>query len=226
MQKIISLLQFLNITVASIFIALFSVAQSYGVQKYGITLYIVIGIIVLVILLQLSQNMLLFFVRNCKFIRRLIFGKQFIEGHWFDHTIENKRVIAVGCITIEYKNESLSINGNTFFLPNFQSDVFNSKFTHFENDTLFYEFETFSPDSQNPVITGYVQLKFKGSSKQLNSYLGHLYDLGSTMTKIIQGERITDKKVIKELSTLKGRKRQASIYFKRINNTRNINGLT
>ncbi len=123
-------------------------------------------------------------------IRKLIASDQFIEGYWFDISIDRSaRVVHHGSlITIRWRDGGFVLNGVEFDPDGNRICTFRSTSTAFVNRVLTFSYEAHSESFNQAIETGIDQLQFDNPPQ---SYTGFYFDFTKTIDFRIQGSRIT-----------------------------------
>lgn len=132
-------------------------------------------------------------------LRRLILGDEFIEGYWYDLSIdkESNKLKHGVLILIEYSNYSYDVTGVTFDGSGERVATFKSTISHYNDRKLFLQYESHTRYQESGIEVGINELSFDNPP---TSYTGFYMDYGNNLRYKIFGTKVTDKE-IKEFNT-------------------------
>lgn len=127
-------------------------------------------------------------------LRKTIAGDEFIEGHWFDISVDRaEHVVHHGSfLTIWWEGGRFVINGVEFSPNGDRICTFHSTSAAFANRVLTFGYEAHSETFNQAVEIGIDQLQFDNPPQ---SYSGFYFDFTKTVDFRIQGTRIDQRTV-------------------------------
>ncbi|NIS37739.1 hypothetical protein GWN26_01340, partial [Candidatus Saccharibacteria bacterium] len=188
----------------------------------GIKNGIAIGILVFfaIVVTKIGESIGRSLVERSKFIRKLILGKDYIEGSWVDLSIDhqNKLLRAVALVEIEYQNGSIAFGGQVFGCNGVPVGNFDSSVAGYKNNTLWYVYNREVVFENKEKATGRGELKFTRESHNPTSYYGSFFDTETELEISVEGARIQDKKTLKMLRKQEGKAQVVKEYSERFVN--------
>jgi hypothetical protein len=146
---------------------------------------LVIVAIVLFIVDQVFEGLL----EKSVTMRRLVAGSEFIEGFWFDISIDRKnRTVHHGSLlTISFENGALIVNGIEFDLNGARLSTFHSTSTAYSDRVLTFAYESHGESFKRAIKVGIDQLQFDNPPQ---SYSGFYVDFTEAVDFRVQGTRV------------------------------------
>lgn len=149
-------------------------------------------IVTLVILVMYLGNTLIDkFIDNSVVLRKILMGKKFIEGFYYDISIDkNSRTIKHGVLfRLTYENGLYKANGVTYNLEGNKVATWKSNGSCFTQDALFIQYESYTDYSNSFIEHGLMQLQF---DQPPTSYTGFYIDYTNSLRFLIRGVKVTD----------------------------------
>ncbi len=144
---------------------------------------------------------------NWSMIRKIILGKDYIEGQWLQ-TVEidndDKPERKFTLLDISFKSKSYHVHGKTFNNDGEIISIFDSTMTKFIDNTLSYPFKINMIKSDNIDILGNTNLQFSKVNKE-HLYIGTVYSNFRSYPVDIRGKKIDDD-LSRDLDSESGRK--------------------
>ncbi|MBT9330478.1 hypothetical protein [Paracidobacterium acidisoli] len=158
-------------------------------------LWIVVLALVAVVLFFLNQVFEGLLEHSLAF-RRLVAGNEFIEGYWFDISVDKThRAVHHGSfITIWWESGRFVINGIEFDPNGNRICTFRSTSSAYLDRVLTFSYESHTETYNLAIETGIDQLQFDNPPQ---SYSGFYFDYTKTVDFRVQGSRI-DQSVLEE----------------------------
>ena len=128
MKRIENTVAWLRLLVFSVMAAFFKYIEEALNPSLSKPLVTVTSVFVVIVLFTLLSLILEQIVSNSKTLRRLIMGREFIEGEWL-HTVHDSegQLVSTGFVRIMYREGSLFISGEawsqTKYLTTFTSEL-------------------------------------------------------------------------------------------------------
>ena len=186
-------------TVATILttFALDSVSQKIGDKGYATLMTVLIVSIVIIILNQLAESIF----EKSTFIRKILFGDEFIEGWWYDISYnEQAGTVQHGVlISISYEEWKYKVNGATYDTTGKRIATFKSTESNYSKRVLFFQYESHTRYQENFIELGINQLCFDSPP---TSYTGFYLDFGNSMRFKIYGDKVAEN-LVKENNNFK-----------------------
>ena len=173
--------------IASLLATLLMDYLTLRVESKSIAMIIVIAIIsiIIVTLNYLTENVM----EKSSFVRKLVFGSDYIEGYWYDISYDNGTILpAHGVIMlISYRKGVYVVNGTSYNEKGKRIATFRSDNSIYKDKTLYLKYESFTDYNPNIVELGIMQFQFENPP---NSYSGFYIDYSKTIRNAITGTRI------------------------------------
>jgi hypothetical protein len=147
-------------------------------------LLIVISLLVLV-LSELIEEI----IERSVTVRRFFAGDEFIEGYWYDITVdaETRHVVHGVLFSITYEEGEFAVRGVTYNLLGNQVATYNSDAASFSNRRLSFEYRGPNVELGGVIQTGFTQLQFDSPPQ---SYSGFYFDYGGQVRASVQGYKV------------------------------------
>lgn len=135
-------------------------------------------------------------IDHAKWFRKLIVGKDFVEGIWLQR-ISNKSlpnsVPIYSIISISFKDNIYKISGESFnssgkFTANFYSIT-----SEYNSRVLKYPFKVTSTEFPKKLIYGYTELTFSSNEDTIRRYIGHVNSNARKEPIMVEGTKIDNK---------------------------------
>jgi len=128
-------------------------------------------------------------IENSLVLRKWIMRGDFIEGHWFDITIDRaKMAVHHGCfMTIRWERGQFVVNGVEFNSHGDRICTVHSTSSLFANRVLTFAYESHSETFNQAIEMGIDQLQFDNPPQ---SYSGFYFDFTKTVDFRVHGTRI------------------------------------
>jgi hypothetical protein len=122
-------------------------------------------------------------------LRKLIAGDEFIEGHWYDISVDrSSKVIHHGClITIRWEDGRFVLNGISFDQAGNFISTFRSTSAAFENGVLTFAYQGHGESFGPAIEIGMDQLQF---DRPAQSYSGFYFDISRTIEFRVYGTKV------------------------------------
>ncbi len=134
------------------------------------------------------------FVRS-RALRRLLLGRQYVEGVWFDVMHKDGEVVEVGFSRIRYTASALRFSGEDYDLQLEKSSPYRADMIRLEWPTLRYVYSAARPDDESEKVRGYGYLTFDETrSGAPRKYTGKYFPLRHTEGILFYGIRLDEKK--------------------------------
>jgi len=142
-------------------------------------------------------------IEKSSYVRRLIMGSHYIEGYYYDLSIENipssidctKSTVKHGVLVkIEYYDGGFHINGVTYDAKGHRLATWKSNSCTYQDRIVYAQYESHTEYSKTGIETGLLQLQFENPPY---SYSGFYFDITNNIQVIISGINV-DKKQLKE----------------------------
>lgn len=152
-----------------------------------------------IILVTISIIIMKFFVGSLfvrsRTLRRILLGKQYVEGTWFDIMRKNNEVVEIGFSRISYTHKEVQFCGEDYNLEMDQCYPFHADIVQINWPTLHYVYTANRSDTKEETIKGYGELDFqkelRGSPKK---YSGKYFVLRGTDKISFEGIKVNERK--------------------------------
>lgn len=167
--------------------------SSHGGAQISNWLFLLFALIVFAVFELLFD----FVLENSTTVRRLLAGKDFIEGYWLDVARDSKsgELLNVAMIFIEYKEGRIQAHGHAFLLNGHPDGSFDTKFAEYEGRELMYGYEIRasqrSAHGKRPIIGAGVYT-FESGHGPAKTFTGEFFDSHSASLFVVTGEKIVD----------------------------------
>jgi len=133
-------------------------------------------------------------VDNSRLVRRIIAGNDFIEGYWYDLSVDSETRLAKHGVlfNIFYMDNGFHLSGITFNSSGARVATFRSKRAIYQDRVLFYEYESHTEYVPTSIEAGVAQIQFEYPP---NSYTGFYFDYTRTISSRVTGIRVSSKSV-------------------------------
>lgn len=112
-----------------------------------------------------------------KIIRKIIFGKQFIEGTWIDLMFDGENPISFGISRIDFLGSKIVFGGEYFDLKGYNAGLFSAEMFSVEWPILQYKYSYHHSSNQQLSKEGNGRLQFIPRAGIPKRYKGHYFDL-------------------------------------------------
>ncbi|HVG35023.1 MAG TPA: hypothetical protein VM911_18290 [Pyrinomonadaceae bacterium] len=172
--------------------------------RQGISLFLVLVLIVIVF--RVLEGTLEWAVNTFPDVRRLIFGRDFIEGWWFNVVLDkDPSVILFGAlIHIEYNDNQFKMSGDGFTAVGVKRATMHSLSSVYSDSCLRYSYELMALSSETTRLVGYGENQFDRGDSVPHSYSGYFFDGFNNLVRV-EGERITDRQITNQFHQLEKR---------------------
>lgn len=165
-------------------------------NNFGIVLIAVIILIVVISkVVEFSINTV---ISKSKSIRKLLLGKNFIEGYWVEGVIdisEINKVESLAIIKITFIENHYSISGESFALDNKLRGSFHSMHSDYQNFCLKYSYEGINSEHKDSKVVGNGELRFTPNDKFPKRLSGNLIDNFHKERVMVTAEKIDETKL-------------------------------
>jgi uncharacterized membrane protein YwzB len=148
-------------------------------------------IIIAVVLIVLIGNYVLDYVIDDSVqLRKLLMGKDFIEGYWYDLSIDkpNKAIKHGVLFKISYEKGNYVLHGITYNRQGDRIATWKSISCTFFDKILFVQYESHTDYSATFIEHGVLQIHFETPA---NSYTGFYFDFSNSIRFIISGRKVS-----------------------------------
>jgi hypothetical protein len=139
---------------------------------------IVVVAILLFIIISFFNWAITKIVGNSKPIRKLLLGKDFLEGCWIQKITDdpmNDRPVIYSIVYISYNDGYYKVTGESFDKDGNFTATFHSQFSEYSNHILKYPFTITTLENQEKKVFGTSKLTFSSTNEHPNRYLGIIY---------------------------------------------------
>lgn len=167
------------------------------------TLIFVGCILFFVLVFKLLEWLITKLIKNSASIREFILGEDFIEGIWFDATVEDSNR-TYGLFTNSYHGTEIEQNGELYSAECLPLNSWTSIASSYKEGTLILVYKV--NYVQEEIIEqrlGILTISFAKTEKQKSpkTIIGTFYDVSENIkSKSFYGFKVTDKAILKELS--------------------------
>lgn len=179
----------ISATTASIFTSLF--IEKYASLFKDKTLAYVTIVVFVIIIVAIGNSILDYVIDESVKVRKLLLGKHFIEGYWYDLSIDKTtKSIKHGVVfKIDYNKGSYELHGISYNRDGERIATWKSISCTFLENVLFVQYESHTEYSATFIEHGVLQMQFETPA---NSYTGFYFDFSNSIKYIIAGRRIGD----------------------------------
>lgn len=152
-------------------------------------------IIVAVILIVLIGNYLIdYLIDNSVKVRKLLMGKDFIEGYWYDVSFDKTTNVIKHSVLfkIDFEKEQYVLHGVSYSSQGERIATWKSTSCTYFDRVLFVQYESHTELAEAFIEHGVLQMQFETPP---NSYTGFYLDLANSVRSIISGKRVTDEEL-------------------------------
>ena len=174
-------------------------------QDIDEVLILAISIAIVAILTQVTRIFVRSLVENTKLGRRLILGRQYIEGVWIDLVQEGGEPKAVGLTRINIIEGELKISGDDYDIDGLHTGHYVCDFHYVDWPRIRYVYSYQYSDDDNIIKQGLGEFLFDDTGISPIRYSGHFFDIQGGKRFRFEGWKLKDRKKLKELRTPKGR---------------------
>ncbi len=175
--------KFLEIT-KSAASGLIGITSGYFLKKYlnanteeKIWVIVVVAIILFVVI-SFFNWAITKIVDNSKSLRKLLLGKDFLEGCWIQKITDesmHERPVIYSKVYISYDDGSYKVTGESFDKDGNFTANFHSQFSEYSNHILKYPFTITTLENQEKKVFGTSKLTFSSTNELPKRYLGIVY---------------------------------------------------
>jgi hypothetical protein len=171
-------------------------------SKLGKGISLIITLILVVITFRILENLLDLSIDKFLWLRKLIFGKQFIEGHWVDivTTDNNSKILYGGLIFIEFEKGKIVFSGTSFTPDGKQFGTFTTSSSDFSNYKLKVSYSGITTEFSTSKVVGYGEFQFDRGSKCPTTYSGFYFEFSDKMIINVQARKIVDREELAKLT--------------------------
>lgn len=165
-------------------------------KEYNVTTVTLGVLIISLIAIRYSEATLFWVIDNNKWLRRRLFGRNFVEGYWFDavYRPEEGKIREYGLIEIRFEELEFIISG-TLYNDNFQQiGQFSTKFSKFSKPgpTLEYAYERRAVHDRMEIASGIGEYKFLAARPYPLTFDGTFFDPALDKPVSVFGQKIDD----------------------------------
>lgn len=153
-------------------------------------------------------------VRSVRLLRKIILGKDFIEGYWIDLNIddENKVLRAISLVFVDYEDGSLVMGGEIYSCGGASIGNWRSTSCGYKNLILWYVYSREVVFKKKEKAKGRGELCFTTDKGSPKSYYGSFYDTKTETEISVEGIKVTSRQEERKLTTAEGRKEIVKAY--------------
>ncbi len=167
------------------------ITKLFHIQGAAITFAIIIVTASIIITKFLIGSL---FVRS-KTLRRILLGKQYVEGTWFDIMRINNKVAEIGFSRISYTHKDIQFWGEDYELEMDQCFPYRADMVQMNWPTLHYVYTANRSDTEEKGSKGYGELDFQKELRGCpKKYSGKYFILRGTDKVSFEGVRINERK--------------------------------
>jgi len=152
-----------------------------------------------IVIITVSVIIMKFFIGSLfvqsRTLRRVLLGRQYIEGTWFDIMRKDNKAAEVGFSRISYTHEGIEYSGEDYNLEMDQCFPFRAEIVQMNWPTLHYVYTSNRSDSKEQTTKGYGEIDFqterRGSPKKS---VGKYFVLRGTEKIFFEGIKLNEKK--------------------------------
>jgi hypothetical protein len=124
-------------------------------------------------------------------VRKLIAGDDFIEGFWYDLSLDNvnRKVVHGAIFRIRFKDGELKVDGVSFDPGGNRIATFTSSSAVYSNRLFYFEYRGMNDEYQELVETGLTQLQFDAPPQ---SYSGFYFDYTASIHSRVHGHKVDE----------------------------------
>jgi hypothetical protein len=180
----------------------------------GVSLLLVL--VLIVIAFRVFEGALEWAVRTFSGVRRLTFGKEFIEGWWLNVILDKdpSSILFGALMHIEYEDNQLKMSGDGFTAYGVRRATMHTLSTVYSDFCLRYSYELMALFSDTTRAVGYGESQFDRGDSIPHSYSGYFFDGFNNLVRV-EGERITDKQITNQLDQLEKRAEAVRIHIQK-----------
>lgn len=152
-------------------------------------------IIIAVVLAVLIGNYIVdYIIDDSVRVRKLLMGKDFIEGYWYDLSIDktSKSVKHGVLFKIDYEKGNYVLHGITYNRQGDRIATWKSISCTFFEKILFVQYESHTEYSATFIEHGVLQIHFETPA---NSYTGFYFDFSNSIRFIITGRKVSKNEI-------------------------------
>jgi len=149
-----------------------------------LALLVMVSLIVIVLNETLEQ-----IVEKSVTVRKAIAGDEFIEGYWYDLSLDNvnKKVVHGAILRIRLRDGEFKVDGVSFNPAGDRIATFTSSSAVYSNKLFYFEYRGINDEYQELVETGLTQLQFDSPPQ---SYSGFYFDYTASIHSRIHGHKV------------------------------------
>lgn len=158
-------------------------------------------IVVAILVVKGLETFIKWAISNSVWLRRIIMGKQFIEGYWIDKLVdvENEEIISIGILKITYQDGMLHSSGSGYS-PNYDNfGSFKTYISKYDDFKLNYGYVSLMPFTPNIEVYGHGQYLFDQGNKYPVRFNGFMQDSHFRNKILLNGRKILDESILVNL---------------------------
>lgn len=163
------------------------------------------SVVIVAVLAQLFRIVITYVILNFRFTRRLILGRQYIEGIWIDLMEENGNPVSLGLTRINIIDGELKINGDDYDTEGMHTGYYSWEFFKYDWPRINYVYSYHRSDDNEVIRLGYGEILFDDIGGTPFRYTGHYIDLKKGEQSRFEGWKLKDRNQMKKLNTPAGR---------------------
>jgi hypothetical protein len=174
-------------------------------------------LIALILFFKITEDILQHLIDKFRWVRRLLFGHSFIEGHWIEAVYDksSKNLLLGAYVVFKYEHGEISLSGWSVDEQGKSQDHFRSVATFHKDDTLLYIYVVDSLLNNQSENSGFGEYHFLSESDSPPlTYTGKFYYPVSNVPILVEGRKITDTHLIALLRNPDQRRQALMKYVK------------
>lgn len=193
--------------------------QSLNTTDSGAHFGLLVAAIILVMLISKSLEALFSLaVENSVTLRKLVMGSQFMEGYWIDKVVDvanDNTMLSVGILKISFYHGMIMVSG-TGYSPKYDPlGSFQTYISKYDAFTLKYGYVSILPRDGGTEVHGHGQYMFSQGNDSPVRFTGFMQDSHFTNKILIEGEKISDKAILRHIDENETRANLVSAFANR-----------
>ena len=136
---------------------------------------------------------------SSRWLRRLLLGRQFVEGTWFDLSVEDGQPIIVGVSRVEFSGTTVRFSGEDFAVDGTRQGHYLADLTSLEWPKLKYKYTYHVSDAPQLSKQGYGEAQFIERDGPPKEYVGFYFELLVGKRVTYEGWRVEDPEILAQL---------------------------
>lgn len=187
MNKLDSLQKFVLASLSSTIISFLLLIIEKSISNNNLVGFITI--ISAIIIIGLLNFFIVLIIEKSKLLRRLVIGKDFIEGFWYEIVYNEERTIKwATLINIFYESNELKVNGISFYENGRKVAVFKSSHSNYYDLSLVFQYVAHTEAVPNFIEHGFTELMFENPA---TSFSGFFIDHTNSLRNTVHGVKVS-----------------------------------